>query len=140
MIKNHKLPGNILSLIPKAADDLSGMPEVLFAYLFGGLSKESPRPLSDVDIAVYLHPDSDPTGSKLDILGRLSSILATDEIDLVILNTAPLPLAIRIIKDKKLLVDNKPFARHAFESLIMRKYFDFSFLEQGILHRRFLHG
>lgn len=140
MIKNQKIPDNILTLIPEAADDLFSMPDILFAYLFGGLSKGVPLPLSDIDIAVYLKPDANPSNAKLNILGRLTGILNTDEIDLVVLNTAPLPLAIRIIKNKKLLVDKEPFVRHAFESLIMRKYFDFSFIEQGILQRRFLHG
>ena len=77
---------------------------------------------------------------KLEILGRLIDILETDEIDLVVLNTADLPLAMRILKNKKLIVDKDPFARHLFESLLMRKYFDFSIFESAQLKRRYLYG
>jgi hypothetical protein len=64
----------------------------------------------------------------------------TDEIDLVVLNTASLPLIMNILKRKKRLVDKDPFKRHAFESLVMRKYFDFSIKESTQLRRRYLNG
>ncbi len=48
-------------------------------------------------------------------------ILQTDEIDLVILNTADIPLVMNIVKAKEVIVDNDPFERHRFESLAMRK-------------------
>jgi hypothetical protein len=45
-----------------------------------------------------------------------------------------------IIKAKEVIVDNDPFERHRFESLTMRKYFDFSYKELDQLRRRYLHG
>jgi uncharacterized protein len=140
MIKHKKLPQNITELLPKAAAFLNSLPEVQFVYLFGGLAKGEPSPLSDLDIAIYLNPDEDTSERKLDILGKLIDILHTDEIDLVILNRAPLPLRMQILKNKKILVDKAPFNRHAYESLTMREYFDFSFIEKGILKRRFFNG
>ena len=140
MIKNLKLPKNILQLLPKAADYLESHPKVLFAYLFGGLAKGNLQPLSDVDFAVYLAHSSSFSGIKLDILGNLMEILQTDEIDLVVLNTAELPLQMNVLKAKKVIVDKDPFARHKFESLTMRKFFDFSMIESAIFHRRYLNG
>ncbi len=140
MIKNKKLPENIISLIPKAASFLEALPDVQFAYLFGGLSKAPPKPLSDVDIAVFLQPQADVVDRKMEIIGELIDILKTDEIDLVILNKAPLPLKMRILSNKKVIVDKYPYNRHAYESLTMRKYFDFSVLEKKILKRRFSNG
>ena len=67
-------------------------------------------------------------------------LLETDEIDLVILNAVPLTLKMKILRNKKVIVDNNPFLRYNYESLTMRKYFDFSIKETGILERRFLHG
>ena len=64
-------------------------------------------------------------------------LLRTEEIDLVILNTAALPLAYRIMKNKKILVDRDPFLRHRYESLIIREYLDFSVAESRILERRY---
>jgi predicted nucleotidyltransferase len=140
MIKTRKLPVNILELLPDASDYLKAHPKVIFSYLFGGLARHQPLPLSDVDIAVYLKRDSNFADSKLDILGRLMDILHTDEIDLVILNRADISLVMNIIKSKKIIVDKDPFERHLFESLIMRKSFDFSFKELHQLRRRYLHG
>jgi predicted nucleotidyltransferase len=140
MIKYQKLPKNILQLLTKAADYLEAHPKVLFAYLFGGLVKGSLQPLSDVDLAVYLADPRSFSDIKLDILGNLMEILQTDEIDLVVLNTAELPLQMNVLKTKKVIVNKDPFARHKFESLTMRKFFDFSMIESAILHRRYLNG
>lgn len=126
--------------MPKAGLLLNSLPAVQFAYLFGGLATGKVSPLSDVDIAVYLDPADDTSERKFDILGRLIDTLQTDEIDLVILNRAPLPLRMQILKNNQLLVDKATFKRHVYESLTMREYFDFSFIEKGILKRRFLNG
>ena len=120
MIRNQKLPENILELIPKAAEYLKSRQDVEFAYLFGGLTKRIPAPLSDVDIAVYLSKEADAVQSKLAIFEKLTDILRTDEIDLVVLNRSSLPLSMNILKNHKILVDKKPTTRHAFQSLIMR--------------------
>jgi hypothetical protein len=140
MIKYKKLPENVLQLLPKAVDYLELHPKVLFAYLFGGLVKGKLQPLSDVDLAVYLADSLSLYEIKLDILGNLIDILQTDEIDLIVLNTAELTLNMNILKNKKIIVNKDPFARHLFESLTMRKFFDFSIKESAILNRRYMNG
>ena len=140
MIKYKQFPENIESLMTPAIAYLKSYHQILFAYLFGGLAKEKPQPLSDVDIAVYLKQGESIIECKLAILGKLMDILQTDEIDLVVLNIASLPLVMNILKNKKVIVDREPFTRHLFESLEMRKYFDFSIKEDAILRRRYLHG
>ena len=140
MIKYNKLPKNILELLPGAVTYLESHPKVLFSYLFGSLAKGFALPLSDVDVAVYLAETIYLKDDKLDILGKLIDFLQTDEIDLVVLNTADLPLIMNILRNKKIIVDKDPFMRHIFESLMMRKYFDFSIKELAQLKRRYLHG
>jgi predicted nucleotidyltransferase len=140
MIKYKQLPDNILKLIPEAVTYLHSHPKVIFSYLFGSLSKGKPSPLSDVDTAVFLKKAEKVADRKIEILGKLIEILETDEIDLVVLNTANLPLVMGILKNKKLIVDKDPFARHLFESLTMRKYFDFSINESAQLRRRYFFG
>lgn len=140
MIKYTKLPGNIELLLTSAEAYLKSRSDIVFAYLFGGLAKKKPMPLSDVDMAIYLLEGVDMVEKKMEILGRLMILLETDEIDLVILNTAPLTLKMKILENKKVIVDNDPFLRYSYESLTIRKYFDFSIKEIGILERRFLHG
>ena len=138
MIKFERLPDNILQYLPGAADYLESHPKVIFSYLFGSLAKGRPLPLSDVDIAVYLADSLSVIDDKLDILGKLMEILQTDEIDLVVLNTASISMVMNVLKCKKIIVDKDPFARHVFESLSMRKYFDFSIKESAQLKRRYL--
>ena len=140
MIKYSKLPENILQVLPEAVEYLKSHRQILFAYLFGSLVRGKPQPLSDVDIAIYLKQGCDNAEMKLDILGNLMSILQTDEIDLVVLNTAELPLVMNILKSKEVVVNKAPFERHIFESVTMRKYFDFSVKESILLKRRYLHG
>lgn len=140
MIKYSTLPENINLLLPDVREYLDKHPKVVFAYLFGGLAWGRVSPLSDVDIAIYMAEDAEIAQEKLEILGKLNEILKTDEVDLVILNTAPLPLAARIIKNKIILVDKMPFKRHAFESLVIRKYFDFSRKELDIFKGKYKLG
>lgn len=140
MIKTHRIPEDILDRIPEVKAYLEAHPRVLFAYLFGGLAKGKLSPLSDVDIAVYLSEGVNIPQEKLEILGKLMDILGTDEIDLVILNTASLPLRARIIEKKRVITDKDPFLRHKFESLTLREYFDFSVKEMAIFKRRYSLG
>ena len=138
MIKRHRIPADISDRLERLASLLKQDQRVIFAYLFGGLASGMQKPLSDVDIAVFLDPACVDAETKLDLIGLLTDTLATDEVDLVVLNRAPISLVGRILKQKKLLADNKPFQRHQFESLAMREFFDFSYFEQKILHRRFV--
>ncbi len=134
---DRSLPENIEELIPEAQGILERHPNIIFAYLFGGLAKGRISPVSDIDIAVYLANVDDILETKLEILSLLSDTLNTDEIDLVILNTVPLPLRARIIQNKKVLVDKDPTLRYSFESLVLREYFDFSIKERAIFSRRY---
>lgn len=137
MIRHSKLPKNILDRIQYAANYLETRSDVLFAYLFGGLSKGEPKPLSDVDIAVYLSENAECIQAKSEIIENLVDILRTDEIDVIILNQSSLSLKMNVLKNNRVLVDKKPFLRHTYQSLIFRKYFDFNKFESNILKRRF---
>jgi predicted nucleotidyltransferase len=140
MIKFGKIHKSRNELITKARRVFGKHPKVLFAYFFGGLAHKEPLPLSDVDVAVYIADGADLAEEKLDLLGDLMGELETDEIDLVILNTAALPLKARILRNKEILLDRDPFFRHSFESLALREYFDFAVKEEGILKRRYSLG
>jgi predicted nucleotidyltransferase len=140
MIKNKKLPENILDFLPQVVDFLKNRQKVVFAYLFGSLTRDKVLPLSDIDIAIYLKEGVDLDQEKMSILQNLIDLLGTEEIDLVLLNTAPLTLKARIVENKKILVDKEPFLRHSFESLVLREYFDFSKKEEQIFKRRFSLG
>lgn len=140
MIKQNALPSDILSRLELLKPLFLSDYRIVFAYIFGGLASGKQQPLSDVDIAVYLNSCADKAEAKLDIIGALSDTLNTDEIDLVILNDAPISLVGRVLMKKRLIADKQPFIRHSFESLALREFFDFSRIEQDVLLRRFADG
>jgi predicted nucleotidyltransferase len=125
--------------LPEAERYLKGRQDVAFAYLFGSVALGRTTHLSDIDIAIYL-TGQEFADKRMEILGELIDILKTDNLDLVILNSAPLSLAVKIIQTKIILNDNKPHIRYHFESSTLRSYFDFSKLEKRILENRYLNG
>jgi len=96
MIRNTPIKHDIRKLIPEAEIYLKSREDIHFAYLFGSFARGSTSPLSDLDIAVYL-AGAELADKRMEILGDLIDIFKTDEIDLVILNTAPLTLRMNIL-------------------------------------------
>ncbi|MBI4543445.1 MAG: nucleotidyltransferase domain-containing protein [Gemmatimonadetes bacterium] len=78
---------------------LEGCSGVVFAYLFGGAVGGRIRPLSDLDVAVYLDETVAPMDGRLEAMGVATAHLGTDEVDLVVLNTAPTALVGRILRE-----------------------------------------
>jgi uncharacterized protein len=130
---------SIAKQIIQAENYLETREDIGFAYLFGSLAENRTTHLSDVDIAVYL-TEGKFDDKRLQILGDLIDIFKTDNLDLVILNTAPLMLKMKIIQARRILADNSPYIRNIFESATIRAYFDFSKIENRILEERYLHG
>ena len=128
------------TIISVTSKYLADRDDIIFAYLFGSYAKGNQTHLSDIDIAVYIKYDKLVFENNLQILSGLTKRLKTDDIDLVILNKAPISLLTKILATKFILIDKDPPVRHAFESLNMRMGFDFSFFEKRILEQRFLNG
>ncbi len=137
MIKFEKLPANILSRIPEVKKTLVQDDNVVFAYIFGGLAEGKVKPLSDIDISVYLRDTDNLAEYKLRLFDRLSDALGTSELDLIILNTAPISITGRIVQNRQVLVDKDPPIRHAYESLTLREFFDFKVKEDALFLMRY---
>ncbi len=137
MIKFEKLPSNILSKIPAVLEIMSTDQRVIFGYLFGGLAAGRVRPLSDVDIAVYLNDTGELADYRLTLFDKITDALGTAELDLIVLNTASISIAGRILQNKQLLIDKDPFRRHIYESLTLREFFDFRITEEAFFTRRY---
>lgn len=110
-------------------DFLQTRPEINFAYLFGSFINSGKY--NDIDIAVYLNPNFNinnfstyPYGYESEILGKLSLILKTDKIDLVILNKANLLIAVKIYNTGKLLFERDRFLRIKIENFARKEFID----------------
>ena len=115
-------------IISKLKDILSKKDEIMFAYLFGSLSKGKETELSDVDVAIYINqnklPPSSIFGYKADMISELEKNLDYD-IDLVILNDASLLLSFNIIKNGELIFCNSEKEKVNFHFETQRDYLDF---------------
>lgn len=140
MIHKRPLPADIERRLGTLGKALEKCPRIVFAYVFGGAASGRLRPLSDVDVAVYLEETVDPVEGKLAAIGAVTAHLGTDEVDLVVLNAAPISLTGRILQTRRVIVDRDPARRHRFESLALREFFDFRLFEHRLLARRYGRG
>ncbi len=140
MIRGKPLPPDIAPRLRTLDQAFERCPSVVFAYLFGGAAAGRLTPLSDVDVAVYLDPAADPIEGRLEAIDAVTRHLATDEVDLVVLNTAPTALVGRVLTTRRVILDREPFLRHRFESLALRQFWDFRMLERRLLEGRAQRG
>jgi hypothetical protein len=96
---------------------------IKFAYLFGSHARGNAGPLSDVDLAVYLDNRMNLFSARLFLLEDLGRQLKGQSFDLIVLNDAPLILRYEIIRDGKVLKEDKS-RRIEFETRVLREYLD----------------
>ena len=98
---------------------------VVCVYLFGSEARGEAGAHSDADVAVLLNEDPPRTlaGLQLDMAGDLEDHLGR-EVDLVVLNTAPVDLAVRVLRDGELLLDRDPSRRIRYEVGVRNEFFD----------------
>jgi len=126
MIRRKPIRHDIPALLPVLAAKLSEDPAVVFAYVFGSYGKGTPKPLSDVDIAVFLDlaKVTKLSDKKLKLIGLATEALKTDEVDVVILNRAPLTLQHQVIKTGRVLMSRDDSLRLDFERRTLLVYLD----------------
>jgi predicted nucleotidyltransferase len=104
----------------------SGEERVTVAYLFGSTVRGEANCLSDIDIAVLFDntlKEKEAFELQLKLIGDLGDLLKTNNVDLVVLNNAPLLLAFNIIRDGIILKSDEKKRVH-FETRIMSQYLD----------------
>jgi hypothetical protein len=74
---------------------------------------------------------------RLDVARAAARHLGTDAIGIVLLNTAPVSLAGRVLTSRRVVLDRVPFARNRFESLTARLFQDFRIREHRLLAQRY---
>ena len=101
--------------------------QIKLVYLFGSQACKTSGPLSDYDFAFYIDEKDKKKlfDLKLNLISKLSQLLKSDKIDVVILNMVESPeLKYNIIKDGKLIFEREPY-RILIEPQILNSYFDF---------------
>ena len=106
----------------------AAMPEVQFACLYGSHARGQANTLSDVDVAVLIDRATDRKeyfDLRLTLIGDLSALIKNDDVDVVVLNEAPLALQYRILRDGISLYCRNRDRLTEFSARAISEYLDF---------------
>jgi len=108
---------------------LAGLEQQISAViLFGSLATNQETPLSDVDLAILYHKKlnlDELNMLHLQVMGIITDLLQSDDIDIINLNTAPLTMQYGAIKQSKLLLLNNREEYIDFWEETVKYYLDF---------------
>ncbi len=126
MSMNEQLKNKLIELKKLFTEDLKYKNIVLLAYIFGSQLTGKTGPLSDYDFAFLLVDKLPlPFQLKYELQNKLATVFDHGEIDLVILNNAPIELKYHIITTGKLIFQKESFIRVEFEADTLSLYFDY---------------
>jgi len=133
MIRYASLPEGSIQRIELLRSQFKDETGLVALYLFGSVAEGNVKPLSDIDLAVLLNgkiPKMDQLDKELSLRAKISDILLTDEFDLVVLNSAPVHFAFKIIKDGKLLFCKDEMILTSFIEKTISYYLDFKYYKE----------
>lgn len=108
--------------------------EVKLLYLFGSQAENKITKLSDYDFAIYLDEKTSAEKEKeivLQLNAKLSLILKSNNIDIVVLNKSISPvLKYMVLKEGKIIYQKEPY-RLIVEPAIYNEYFDFQVFKRS---------
>jgi predicted nucleotidyltransferase len=127
VLAERPLPADLEERLSALAEAWLADVDLAAVYLFGSRARGVAGSRSDVDLAVILATrlDADARWRKrLDLITRASEVLATDAIDVVVLEDAPSALGHRVLRDGRLLCERDPLRRTIVAEDVMRRYLD----------------
>ena len=140
--EGRKLPQGVQSRIPNLIKDVARDKDAVALYAFGGLARNSLKPLSDLDFGMLLSCRMDKyqrIEKHNELIGLFTDSLKTDEIDLIIMNDAPPNMAFQILKTGKLLYCSDKSALTDFRDHLVKFYLDFKY-KRDVFDAAFLKG
>ena len=115
-------------LLARVAGALAAREEVLEAYVFGSRARGQARPDSDVDVAVYVDEGRAREGAwgyRAELATALMTALGTNDVDVVVLNRAPILLYHRVLRDGVRVLSRDLRATTTRAGQALSRYFDF---------------
>ncbi len=105
--------------------------EILFAILFGSIAKGKSNKMSDIDIAVMVEPNFNkpfPFGYQAELTTDLIGVLGRNDVDVIILNEAPIVLKHEVLRYGKFIFVKDEHARIKFQVDTINQYEDYKVL------------
>ncbi len=125
MTRRSKISHDVRKFFGPLRAVLEGHRLVRFAYVFGSHGKGHPGPLSDADVAAFLdNKTEDFLEERSNLIEKVTRTLGTDGVDLVVLNTAPLPLRFEVTRTGNILLSRDDDERVDFEARTFDSYCD----------------
>ena len=115
-------------LVARLTQALASRDEILEAYLFGSRARGRARSDSDVDVAVYIDEsaaDEGHWGYRAELTTHLMAAADTDDVDVVVLNEAPILLYHRVLRDGVRLLSRDLRATTTRAGAALSRYFDY---------------
>lgn len=119
------------SLLENIEKLLEGREEIIFAYLYGSFISENRY--KDVDLAVFIEPEKIPEEKALKYQLRASgefSYKLDVSVDIKVLNYAPLPFQMRVLKTGKVIKENRG-KRSDFIEEVSTRHFDHTIFKKS---------
>jgi len=108
--------------------------EIAAVFLFGSYGTDYQTQFSDIDLGMLFFPNAVPDlKGEMGLAGLFCSALGRDDVDLVVMNKAPLPLRYRIVAEGELLYERD----YAYTSDFLAATYKF-FLDYSIDYRTFM--
>lgn len=126
--EGRKLPPDVQEKIPEIIQVVETDSDVSALFAFGSLAAGTLKPMSDMDFGILLNDRLDKEqrfAKHIELIGVFNSTFRTDEIDLIVMNDAPIPMTFQILKTGKMLSCRDVGALTAFRERQVKKYLDF---------------
>jgi predicted nucleotidyltransferase len=108
--------------------------DIIALYAFGSLASGDLKPLSDLDFGILVSNKLDKLkrfDKHLGLIGIFNEVLETDEVDLVMMNDAPMRFSFHIIKSGKLIHCRDYTELVDFVEKTVKLYLDFRFFRDA---------
>jgi len=132
--EGHKLPKNVIDRIPELIEQIKKDTDVVALFSFGSLATGGLKPLSDLDFGILVSGKLDKQerfDKHLDLIGIFNNFFQTDEVDLIMMNDAPMRFCHNIIKSGKLLYCSSQKELAEFVEKTIKLYLDFRFFRDA---------
>jgi predicted nucleotidyltransferase len=129
-----KLQDDVLERLSGLIQAIKQRSEVVALYSFGSVVKNDLKPLSDLDYAILLSGQLSKRqrfDEHLELIGIFNNVFRTDEIDLIILNDAPLRFCYVILKTGKLLYFRNKDDLIDLRDQVLKYYLDFKYFRES---------